>query len=93
MGRSPLKPPRIEKSGFRIKRVGVIPKDMQHRGKEGIKGWLGTTWFPYTGRLPADLRDFFLDQVLEGYLATHPLDCHGNTHVKMVRLEVEAYAL
>ncbi len=83
----------LTKSGFKVKRAVLIPKDMQHQGKEGLKGWLRTTWFPYTDRLPAELRDIFMDQVLEGYLATHQLDDHGNTHVKMVRLEIEAYAL
>ena len=82
----------LTNSGFGVKRLELIPKDMQHQEKEGLKGWLRTTWFPYTDRLPAELRDIFLDQVLESYLATHPLDDHGNTHVKMVRLEIEAYA-
>jgi len=80
-------------SGFKVTRAELIPKDMQHQEKEGLKGWLRTTWFPYTDRLPAELRDIFLDQVLEGYLATHPLDDHGDTHVNMVRLEIEAYSL
>jgi trans-aconitate 2-methyltransferase len=81
----------LEKSGFRIKRVELIPKDMQHQGKKWLKGWLRTTWFPYTNRLPAELRDIFLDEVIKEYTTKHPLDDHGNTHVKMVRLEVEAY--
>lgn len=83
----------LTNSGFSVKRVELIPKDMQHQGKESLKGWLRTTWFPYTDRLPTELRDFFLDQLLDSYITAHPLDNQGNTHVKMVRLEVEAYAL
>jgi trans-aconitate methyltransferase len=63
---------------------------MQHQDSEAFKGWLRTTWFPYTDRLPEDRRDAFLDAVVDGYLAAHPVDAQGRTHVKMVRLEIEA---
>lgn len=79
--------------GFRLNRAELIPKDMQHEGREGLKGWLRTTWFPYTDRLPSDQRDVFIDAVLDGYLSTHPLDADGKTHVEMVRLEIEAICL
>jgi trans-aconitate 2-methyltransferase len=80
-------------SGFRPARVELIPKDMQHGGAEGLMGWLRTTWFPYTDCLPVELRDAFLGELVETYTAAHPADVLGNTHVNMVRLEVEAYAL
>lgn len=83
----------LSASGFRAMRVELIPKDMQHQGVEGLLGWLRTTWFPYTGRLPVELRNIFLSEVLAAYTAAHPIDSLGNTHVRMVRLEVEAYAL
>lgn len=78
--------------GFTPKRVELMPKDMQHDGRNGLKGWLRTTWFPYTDCLPAELREVFLDEVVEAYAAEHPLDREGRTHVDMVRLEVEAIA-
>ncbi|MGO9123088.1 MAG: class I SAM-dependent methyltransferase [Desulfomonilaceae bacterium] len=80
-------------TGFRPVRVDLLPKDMQHHGAERFKGWLRTTWFPYTERLPVELRDTFLSELVETYLMAHPVDANGNTHVKMVRLEVEAYTL
>jgi trans-aconitate 2-methyltransferase len=80
-------------SGFRSVRVELIPKDMQHRGKEGFTGWVRTTWFPYTERLPAELRETFLKDVVDAYLEVHPVDPQGIVHVDMVRLEVEAFAL
>ena len=80
-------------SGFSPVRVELVPKDMQHHGAEGLKGWLRTTWFPYTDRLPVELRDAFLAEVVETYTVVHSIDALGNTNVKMVRLEVEAYAL
>jgi trans-aconitate 2-methyltransferase len=80
----------LQECGFQAIRIELVPKDMQHRGVDGLLGWLRTTWFPYTHRLPVELRDSFLSEVVEAYLAVHPIDLHGNSHVKMVRLEVEA---
>jgi trans-aconitate methyltransferase len=78
---------------FRPLRVELIQKDMTHPNPAGLLGWLRTTWFPYTDRLPVDLREPFLAQVVENYLHAHPLDVLGQTHVGMVRLEVEAESL
>jgi trans-aconitate 2-methyltransferase len=79
--------------GFRVGQLKLVPKDMQHNGKDGLKGWLRTTWFPYTDCVPGELRESFLDEVVETYTKEHPVDNEDNTHVKMVRLEVEAYVL
>jgi trans-aconitate methyltransferase len=81
----------LPECGFSSARVELIPKDMQHDRAKGLTGWLRTTWFPYTDCLPVELRDAFLGELAETYTATHPADALGNTHVKMVRLEVEAY--
>jgi trans-aconitate 2-methyltransferase len=83
----------LRENCFQPIHVELIPKDMKHKGVEGLEGWLRTTWFPYTDRLPAELREIFLREIVETYLAMHPVDSLGNTHVRMVRLEVEAYAI
>lgn len=75
--------------GFQIDRVELIPKEMVHT-VDGFKGWLRTTWFPYTDRLPEALRERFLDELVAAYSAGWPLDADGNVHVQMVRLEVAA---
>jgi len=80
-------------SGFRLQRAELVAKDMQHRGAEGLAGWLRTTWFPYTDCLPKELRDGFLTEVVKTYTSAFPIDASGNSHVKMQRLEVEALAL
>ena len=66
---------------------------MQHNGKSGLKGWLRTTWFPVTNRIPDVQREEFLSQFVEAILKISPMCSKGKTHVQMVRLEVEAYAL
>ncbi len=72
-------------------RLELIPKDMTHPGKAGLAGWVRTTWLPYTQRLPEEKRSAFVDVLVETYTAGHPPDPQGNTHVRMVRLEVEAF--
>jgi trans-aconitate 2-methyltransferase len=81
----------LDRTGFQAIRIELISKDMQHQGKEGLKGWLRTTWFPYTDRLPEALKEQFLDRVIEDYTKNvAEIDDRGNTHVQMMRLEVEA---
>ncbi|NEP08822.1 MAG: methyltransferase domain-containing protein [Symploca sp. SIO2C1] len=71
-------------------RLELIPKDMTHKGAVGLAGWIRTTWLPYTQRLPEQMRENFVTELVERYLAYHPVTEDGLTHVQMVRLEVEA---
>lgn len=80
----------LAESGFQAVRLDLVPKDMIHSGKEDIAGWIRTTWMPYIHRVPEARREELIEEFLEGYLNQHPLDRQGNSHVKMVRLEVEA---
>lgn len=80
----------LDNTGFEINYIKLINKDMTHNSKEGLKGWFRTTWFPYTNRVPEDLRNLFIDEVIDNYVETYPLDNNGCTHVKMVRLEIMA---
>jgi trans-aconitate methyltransferase len=80
----------LEESGFSIDRVELIPKDMEHKDSEGLKGWIRTTWLPYTERIPAEKRDRFINEVAAIYLDRHPLDVNESIHLAMVRLEVAA---
>ncbi len=80
----------LAEAGFKPTRLELVPKDMVHESVEGLKGWFRTTWFPYTRRLPQAMQDTFIDELVDSYLEKHPVDDFGRTHVKMVRLEVEA---
>jgi trans-aconitate 2-methyltransferase len=71
-------------------RAELLQKDMKLPGKAGLAGWIRTTWLPYTGRLPTEVRDPFIAEIVDTYLEKHPLDAAGTAHVAMVRLEVEA---
>lgn len=71
-------------------RLELIPKDMTHQGAAELAGWIRTTWLPYTQRLPEQMREDFVTELVECYLEYHPVTEDGLTHVQMVRLEVEA---
>jgi trans-aconitate 2-methyltransferase len=77
-------------AGFQIKRVELIAKDTLHANKEKFKGWIRTTWIPYTERVPEDKREQFIELIATKYLEKKPPVTGGRVHVPMVRLEVEA---
>lgn len=80
----------LEKAGLITKRVELIPKDMVHKGKIGLKGWIETTWLPYLQRIPEKRQQEFIEEILDIYIEMHPVDREGIIHLKMMRLEVEA---
>lgn len=80
----------LEKAGFNVERLELVPKDMTHLGKEGLAAWIRTTWMPLTHCIPQTKRDNFIAHFVETYLERIPLDQNGLAHVRMVRLEVNA---
>jgi trans-aconitate 2-methyltransferase len=80
----------LPEAGLTPVRVELIPKDMVHDGPDGLAGWLRTTWLPFIERVPVERRDAWIAEVVDAYLARHPMDATGRVHVAMVRLEVEA---
>ena len=83
----------MKRAGFAPGRVELIPKAMSHKGREGLSGWIRTTWLPYTQRLPEEMRDRFVEEVVALYEREHPADDKGCFHLMMMRLEVEAARL
>jgi trans-aconitate methyltransferase len=80
----------LAEAGFHPIHLALVEKDMVHQGCAGLCGWLRTTWMPYVDQIPEDRREAFIGVCAERYLRVHPLDEMGNSHVGMVRLEVEA---
>ena len=74
-------------------RCELVEKDMIHDGPESLAGWIRTTWWPYTQRLPEELRERFISDFISQYSDNNPPDESGHTHVHMIRLEVEAVKL
>ncbi len=80
----------IEAAGLLPVRVELIPKVMAHKEREGLAGWIGTTWLPYIQRAPEEMREQFIAEIAAAYEAAHADDEHGPFAVGMMRLEVEA---
>jgi trans-aconitate 2-methyltransferase len=80
----------LHETKLKPERVELVPKDMQLPGREGLAGWIRITWLPYTERLPTELKEQFMEQIVTTYLMQYPLDKAGLAHVRMIRLEVEA---
>ena len=80
----------LEETGLKAVRVESFPRDMTFRDAEGLAGWIRTTWLPYTQRVPEQMRDGFVKEIVTRYLVDHPADNAGVIHLAMVRLEIEA---
>ncbi len=79
----------VSEAGLVPRRIEIIPKDMTQKGRDGLSGWIRTTWLPYIQRVPMDLRDRFIEDIVSGYELHHP-SRDGLFHIAMARLEVEA---
>lgn len=82
--------PLLEEAGLEPIRLELVHKDMVHEGREGMAGWIRTTWLPFTQRVPEHAREDFISELVDGYLHDFPPDEEGLVHVKAIRLEVEA---
>jgi len=80
----------LRKAGLVTHRVELVLKVMVHESVEGFEGWMRTTWLPYVERLPEDLGDTFVADVIQRHIQKNPLDAEGHIRVQMTRLEVEA---
>jgi trans-aconitate methyltransferase len=80
----------LDEVGLEALECRLIPKDMVHEDVTAFIGWLRTAWHPYTSGVPLELRDTFLAETAQHYLAGHPTDHDGRVHVATVRLQVRA---
>jgi trans-aconitate 2-methyltransferase len=83
----------LDQSGFKCLRAEILEKDMLLNGREGLAGWIRTTWLPYTQQVPAARRDDYIVELADCYINSFPPDKSGVVHVRMMRLEVEAVKL
>lgn len=70
--------------------IKLIDKDMIHNGREGLAGWLRTTWHPFLAQIPSSDQNQFLNEWIDDYVNLYPVDEKGDIHVAMVRLEVSS---
>ncbi len=80
----------VPEAGFEPIRIELLKKDMVHEGIEAFKGFIRTTWLPYTQRIPEEKREKFITDTANMFVKKYPADDEGNVHIGMVRLEAEA---
>jgi trans-aconitate 2-methyltransferase len=80
----------IPEKGFKPLRIELLKKDMIHDGIEGLKGFIRTTWLPFTTRIPEEKREQFIAETADHFISQYPMDNEGKVHIGMVRLEAEA---
>lgn len=83
----------LSQAGLKARRVELIQKDNEQPSKDGLAGWLYTTWLPYVHRVPENLQARFVSTIVEAYIAKYPSDEDGTVHLPMTRLEVDAVKL
>jgi trans-aconitate 2-methyltransferase len=82
--------PWINEAGLLPMRIELIPKVMSYDHRDGLAGWVRTTWLPYIERIPDHRKEEFIIEVIDRFIVKYPLDSEGKIHVHMMRLEVEA---
>lgn len=70
--------------------IEILEKDMQHDGKENLKGWIRTTWLPFTQRIPEQQREEFIEEAFSVFAENFPADKNGVFHASAKRLIVSA---
>jgi trans-aconitate 2-methyltransferase len=80
----------LEQAGLRPQRVELITKEMRLDSAARLASWIRTTWQAYTQRVPAALRETFIQDIVAYYLREYPIPADGTIRFDMVRLEVEA---
>jgi len=80
----------LPRFGFKPALVRLANKETIFPGRQGLAAWIRTTWLPYTQRVPAAQREAFIADVVERFVAKHPLNAAGKLTVRMVRLEIDS---
>ena len=83
--------PWVREAGLQELRIELIPKIADHENRAAFEGWIRTTWLPYIQRVPEEKKKAFITCIADVFLQHHPADDEGKVHVKMSRLEVEAF--
>jgi trans-aconitate 2-methyltransferase len=80
----------LKAAGFSVKRLELISKNMALEGETGLFAWIASTWLPYTQRIPDELEEDFINEVVSLFVRKNPPDDKGHVHLQMKRLEIEA---
>lgn len=81
----------LKNAGFLVKRLETIPKDLTLEGKKGLSDWLiASILHPYTQLVTQNLKEDFVNELVNSYVENNPPDDKGYVHIRMIRVEIEA---
>jgi trans-aconitate methyltransferase len=80
----------LKNAGLKVVSVKLIPKTAEYDGVEGFKGWIRTTWMPYTNRVPVLMREDFINEAAITYINRFRHAENGKVLMDMQRLQAEA---
>lgn len=80
----------LSQTEFKRTKVEIVEKDMQHKGNEGVTGWIKTTWLPYLEKVPGAKKEEFIELLFAEYAKKFPPDSNGFYHATAKRLIVTA---
>jgi len=80
----------LEEAGLKALRLELISKDMAFESKKALASWVRTTWMPFTERVPEEMREVFIGEIVDHFGECHPAGADGLLHLEATRLEVEA---
>ena len=79
----------LSQAGLEEITASVTVRDMLMPGREGLDGFIRTTWLSLTSRIPEEKREKFIAEIADRYLELHQVE-DGLAKVGMGVLEVEA---
>lgn len=76
-------------TNFSPTKLDVTRKDESFPSRAAFQGFV-KQWFPYLRAIPNELKDSFMNDLIDNYLEALPADSQGCVHFIVDRLEVEA---
>ncbi len=77
-----------EEAHLLIKRIEIITVDEIFSDRAAFIAWM-TGWMSYLKKLPKELHEEFLNEIIDCYLEKHPLDAQGKIHYIDYWMEAE----
>lgn len=79
-------------AGLTPTHIELVEREMVFDGRNGVTGWIRTTWMAYTRRIPEVRRTDFIDELVARILNRYPPAEDGLTYIPMINLVAEATA-
>ena len=79
----------LDQTSLMFQRMEIIIVDEIFKDRKEFIGWM-TGWMPHLKKLPVNLREDFLNEIIDLYLQKSPVDSEGNIHYIDYFIEVEA---